>query len=77
MLAATPECEPGSASFAEVDDPSSCDGRREARTWLFRSCLRLKEGQTFSNLLDAHKPQMDISLASATSDFMGMHKQCS
>jgi hypothetical protein len=64
--AATPAREAGSASSGEVDDSSGCDGRKEAQTWLFKSCVRLKEGQTFSNLLDASKQQMNISLASAT-----------
>jgi hypothetical protein len=66
MLAATPARESGSASSGEVHDSSGCDGRKEAQTWSFKSCVRLKEGQTFSNLLDARKQQMNISLASAT-----------
>jgi hypothetical protein len=64
--AATPASEAGFASSAEVDDPSGCDRKREAQTWSFGACVRLHSGQTFSNLLDARKQQMDISLASAT-----------
>ena len=63
MFAATPASEAGSA---EVDDPSGCDRKREAQTWSFGACVRLHNGQTFSNLLGARKQQMDISLASAT-----------
>jgi hypothetical protein len=63
LFAATPASEAGSA---EVDDPSGYDLRREAQTWLFRACVRLNDGQTFSNLLDARKLQMDKALASVT-----------
>jgi hypothetical protein len=63
-------------SLIQVDDSSGCDERKEAQTWLFKSCVCLKEGQTFSNLLDARKKQMNISRF-GNSDFMGMHKQCS
>ena len=61
MFTATPASEAGSA---EVDDPSGYDLRREAQTWLFRACVRLNDGQTFSNLLDERKLQMDKALAS-------------
>ena len=66
MLAATPAREAGLASSGEVYDLRGCNGRKKAQTWLFKSCVCLKEGQTFSNLLDARKQQMNISLASAT-----------
>jgi hypothetical protein len=51
---------------SKVDDPSIHDGRRESKTWLFRAYVRLEDGQTFSNLLDARKQQIDTSLASAS-----------
>ena len=66
----------GSASSRKVDDSSGCDERKEAQTLLCKSCVCLKEGHTFSNLLDARKKQMNISRF-GNSDFMGMHKQCS
>jgi hypothetical protein len=66
MLAATPASEAGFASSAEVDNSSDCDNSRKAQTWSFRSCVRLRDGPTFSHLLDARKQQVDIALASAT-----------
>jgi hypothetical protein len=75
-LSAREEGAAGSASSRKVDDSSCCDERKEAQTLLCKSCVRLKEGQTFSNLLDARKKQMNISRF-GNSDFMGMHKQCS
>jgi hypothetical protein len=64
---------------AEVDDPSGCDGRGGAQTWSSRACVRLKDDQTFSNLLDARKEQMDNGRLSrfGSCDFMDMHKHCS
>ena len=53
-------------SASEKADLSIHEGRREAHTWSFRACVRLKDGQTFSNLLDARKQQLDTSLASAS-----------
>ena len=53
-------------SASEKADSSIHEGRREAHTWSFRACVRLKDGQTFSNLLDARKQQLDTSLASAS-----------
>jgi hypothetical protein len=63
LLASTPASKAGSASSA---DPNGFDGRGQAQTWSFRACVRPKDGQTFSNLSDARKQQMGISLASAS-----------
>ena len=38
---------------------------RKAQTWSFRVCVRLKDGQTFSNFLDSRKEPLETSLASA------------
>jgi hypothetical protein len=54
------------SASSEEDDPSSYDGRRASRTWLFSACVRLKDGKTFSNVLDERKKQVDTSLAFAT-----------
>ncbi len=54
------------SSLLAVADPSCCDGKGESLTWSFRACVRLKDGQTFSDLLDARKQHMDVALASAS-----------
>ena len=54
------------SASSNVDVPSGRDGSRKAQTWSFRAWVRLKDGQTFSNLLDARKQQMYTALASAT-----------
>jgi hypothetical protein len=36
---------------------------RESQTAFFRACMRLKNGKTFWNLLDARKQQMDTALS--------------
>ena len=45
----------------EINDPS--ERGRKAKTWFFRALVCLKDGQTFSNLLDALKQQLETSLA--------------
>ena len=54
------------SASSHVDAPSGRDGSRKAPTWSFRALVRLKHGQTFSDLLDARKPQMDTALPSET-----------
>ena len=48
----------------EINDPS--ENGRKAHTWFFRAIVYLKDGKTFSNLLDARKQQLETSLASAS-----------
>ena len=48
----------------EIKDPS--ESGRKAQTWFFRPFVRLKDGQTFLNLLDLRKQQLETSLASAS-----------
>ena len=40
--------------------------RVHAQTWFFRICVLLKDGKTFSDLLNARKKQVDTSLATAS-----------
>jgi hypothetical protein len=47
-------------------DPSVHENGREARTWSFRAYVCLRDGQTFSNLLDSREKQLKNSLASAS-----------
>ena len=47
----------------EINEPS--ESGKMAQTWFFRAFICLKDGQTFSNLLDEHKQQLETSLASA------------
>ena len=53
------------SASSKLDDPTMDESGRKAQTWSFRVCVRLKDGQTFSNLLDARKQQLETSLASA------------
>ena len=46
------------------NDPS--ESGRKAQTWFFQAFVRLKDGQTFSNLLDSSKQQLETSLTSAS-----------
>ena len=48
----------------EVNNPSE-SGRKD-QTWFFRAFVRLKDGQTFSNLLDLRKQQLETSFESAS-----------
>ena len=50
-----------------------------AQTWFFRAFVCLKDSQTFSNLLDVRKQELETSLAGwdCISDFMGMCKHYS
>ena len=48
----------------EINDPS--ESGRKAQSWFFRAMIFLKDGQTFSNLLDARKQQLETTLASAS-----------
>ena len=48
----------------EINDPS--ESGRKAQTWFFRALVCLKDGQTFSNILDALKQQLETSLAAAS-----------
>ncbi|MEI7974037.1 MAG: hypothetical protein WCH11_06705 [Bdellovibrio sp.] len=50
---------------SKLDEPTIDVSGREARTWSFRVCVRLKDGQTFSNFLDSRKKPLETSLASA------------
>ena len=48
----------------EINHPS--ESGRKAQTWFFRAFVRLKDGQTFSKLLDSRKQQLETTLASAS-----------
>ena len=54
------------SASSDVDAPSSRESGREAKTWSFSVLVRLEDGQTFSNLLDMRKKQLETSLASAS-----------
>jgi hypothetical protein len=63
MLAAS---EAASASSKRDDPNINNSGRRESKTWSFRAYVRLKIGQTFSNLLDVCRRFMDSALSLAS-----------
>ena len=44
----------------EINHPS--ESGRKAQKWFFQAFVRLKDGQTFSNLLDSRKQQLETSL---------------
>ena len=54
------------SASSDVDAPSSRQSSTEAKTWSFRVFVCLQDGQTFSNLLDERKQQLETSLASAS-----------
>jgi hypothetical protein len=60
MLAASSDDSP----LSGIDEPEIDNSEKESRTWSFRACVRLKDGQTFSDLLDARKPQLETYLPS-------------
>jgi hypothetical protein len=53
-------------SSYEANDLSIHDGRRESKIFFFRTYVRFKNGQSFSDLLDARKQEIETTLASAT-----------
>ena len=64
MLAASASSADSPSS--EIDETEIDKNVKQSRTWLFRACVRIKDGQTFSNLLDARKLQLETSLPSAS-----------
>ena len=56
----------GESESATPEIIQPCESGRKAQTWFFRALVCLKDGQTFSNLLDARKQQLETSLAAAS-----------
>ena len=62
------------SASSDVDAPSSRESGREAKTWSFSVLVRIEDGQTFSNLLEMRKKQLEPGDLSCfgIGDFMGM-----
>ena len=54
------------SASSDIHDPIVNAPQGQARTWFFRARVRLADGQTFTNVLDAREKQLKNSLGAAS-----------